>query len=407
MAIKHWVTAALIGFIFSPLISFAQEGTVMPEKPKGKIEVRRGEIRYAHDTSESWHGRMLERTVRRLEPTGIGKPEKINEYIAKYKSMAVFDPRVICFNVEGKAEDDKVILKGIVSFPEHHDGLISILTAMNLQNIQDNIEVAPSKKLGKLTFAIANAASVPFYSHVTGLQEQVTEAIFGENIFLLTVDSSSRYYYAQSAGGYIGWIDKTLVIPMDQDSFHKWQKGNRAIFFKEYITESVTIPIAASLPFKGQKIVLPTGKTIAIPKGYYRIYSGNTQFGKQLIATAKQYLGTPYVWGGVTKRGIDCSGFVQSVYRVYGINLPRDADEQAINGVLVGFRGYTADLLPGDLLYFAGHNGRITHTAIYIGKNQYIQATEPHVIISSWDPKASNYHEKTAEGFVFAKRVVR
>ncbi|MDI6782914.1 MAG: C40 family peptidase, partial [bacterium] len=151
----------------------------------------------------------------------------------------------------------------------------------------------------------------------------------------------------------------------------------------------------------------PDGKKISVPNYYYQTNLQSDNFKKNIIATAKQFLGTPYVWGGNTKAGIDCSGFVQIVFRANGINIARDADEQSINGMLVGFRGYTEDMLPGDTLYFAGHSGRITHTAIYLGNNEFIHATEPHVTISSLDPKAPNYAEKHAKGFVLARRIIR
>jgi gamma-D-glutamyl-L-lysine dipeptidyl-peptidase len=362
---------------------------------------------YAEDTTEMRGKRFRERMIHLLEPNGIGKPEKVNEYITKYKPMIVYDARVMCFEVESRVESGVLVLSGMVSISEYKEGLLSVLTAMNLQNIKDDIEVLPSKKLGKKTFALVNVPGLMFYSRATGIQEELTQSILGDGIYLLNEDSSGKYYYAQSASGYLGWVEKGQVIPMTQIAFHKWHQGTHVVFQKEFTLDDINIPIGAVLPITSKhQVVLPNGDKVSVPNYYYHTNSFNETFFNQLIVIAKQFLGTPYVWGGNTKAGIDCSGFVQMVYRANGINLARDADEQSVTGKLVGFRGYTEDMLPGDTLYFAGHNGRITHTALYLGNNEYIQATEPHVMISSLDPKAANYSEKHAQGFALARRII-
>jgi gamma-D-glutamyl-L-lysine dipeptidyl-peptidase len=410
MEIKPIIFAGLIGLICSTGL-LAQEGSLMKEqlqqKPTGKVEVRRGVVMYADDTTEMRGKRFRERVIRRLEPSGIGKPEKVNEYIAKYKPMIVYDSRVMCFDIESRIESGSLVVSGMVSLPEYKEGLLSVLTAMNLQHIKDNIEVLPSKKLGKKTFALVNVPGLMFYSRATGIQEELTESILGDGIYLLTEDNSGKYYYAQTPSGYLGWIEKDKVIPMTQIAFHKWHQGAHVVFQKEFALDEVKIPIGAVLPITSKhQVVLPNGDKVSVPTYYFQTPLINDTYIKQLITTAKQFLGTPYVWGGNTKAGIDCSGFVQMVYRANGINLARDADEQSITGKLVGFRGYTEDLLPGDTLYFAGHNGRITHTGLFLGNNEFIQATEPHVMISSLDPKATNYSEKHDKGFVLARRII-
>jgi cell wall-associated NlpC family hydrolase len=92
-----------------------------------------------------------------------------------------------------------------------------------------------------------------------------------------------------------------------------------------------------------------------------------------IIAEAKKHLGTPYVWGGTTTRGFDCSGFVRYVYRqAEGINLPRTSREQAKFGMLVS----KDDIQPGDILSFASRGGtRVNHSGIYIGDGKFIHAS--------------------------------
>jgi peptidoglycan DL-endopeptidase CwlO len=98
--------------------------------------------------------------------------------------------------------------------------------------------------------------------------------------------------------------------------------------------------------------------------------------GSDVVSDAEQYLGVPYVWGGTTPSGFDCSGFTQYVYNQLGVSIPRTADEQSTVGTPVAS---LADAQPGDLLFFPGSDGTATapgHVGIYIGNGQMIDAPE-------------------------------
>ncbi len=92
--------------------------------------------------------------------------------------------------------------------------------------------------------------------------------------------------------------------------------------------------------------------------------------GQQVVETAKKYLGVPYVYGGTSPNGFDCSGLVQYVYRQLGVNLYRVAADQAKNGVYVA----KSDLQPGDLVFFAKPGRAIHHVGIYVGDGKYLHA---------------------------------
>lgn len=114
-----------------------------------------------------------------------------------------------------------------------------------------------------------------------------------------------------------------------------------------------------------------------------------TATAQQIIATAKQYIGVPYVWGGSTPSGFDCSGFVQYVFRTHNISLPRTSKEQFTVGSWVS----KSNLQPGDLVFFNTSGSGVSHLGIYIGDNQFIHASSSHgVMISSlsntyWAPR--------------------
>lgn len=106
-----------------------------------------------------------------------------------------------------------------------------------------------------------------------------------------------------------------------------------------------------------------------------------------LVEYAKQFLGNPYVWGGTSlTKGADCSGFVLSVFKKYGFDLPHHSGSQAKQGTKIS----ASDLLPGDLVFYTNSKGTINHVAIYIGGGQVIHASSPKTGI-----KISKYNYRT------------
>jgi hypothetical protein len=102
---------------------------------------------------------------------------------------------------------------------------------------------------------------------------------------------------------------------------------------------------------------------------------------QRIVQFAFEYMGVPYVWGGNTRKGIDCSGFVKAVFARLGINLPRTAREQ----ILVGREVRWGELAPGDRLYFSTGGTYVDHTGIYIGGGRFIHASGAHgaVVVSA------------------------
>ncbi len=111
-----------------------------------------------------------------------------------------------------------------------------------------------------------------------------------------------------------------------------------------------------------------------------------------LAEYAKQFLGNPYVWGGTSlTKGADCSGFVQSIFKHYGISLSRTARAQSKDGTKISY----SDLLPGDLIFYANSKGTINHVTIYIGGGQVIHASSRKTGI-----KISKYNYRTPVKYV-------
>ncbi len=124
-----------------------------------------------------------------------------------------------------------------------------------------------------------------------------------------------------------------------------------------------------------------------------------TEKGQLVVATAKKYLGVPYVWAGTSPAGFDCSGLVQYVFREMGVSINRVAADQTAHGVPVTLQ----NLLPGDIVFF--HNTsrytRINHVGIYVGDGQFIHAPQTGDVVKI-SPLDSGYYART---FVTARRI--
>ena len=118
--------------------------------------------------------------------------------------------------------------------------------------------------------------------------------------------------------------------------------------------------------------------------------------GKQLLATASRFIGVPYLWGGITPYGFDCSGLVQAVYGFHGITLSRDSIDQREEGEEIS----RTDLMAGDLLFFPGH------VAMSCGGDEILHASAGRGMVTydSLDPRAANYREDIARDFLIARR---
>lgn len=225
-------------------------------------------------------------------------------------------------------------------------------------------------------FGICNLSIVPCRKEPSDRSEMVTQLLFGDHFEVQEVLGSwCRIRIAYD--GYECWIDKKQFQPIQQHTYDILNTSE--IFCANELVQVIThnntkqlfpIMIASSLPnFDNGECAIENQSYLY--DGAY--INGTLPFTKSgILDIAMMYLNAPYLWGGKTPFGIDCSGFTQMVYKLNGIRLKRDAYEQAEQGETLSF---VEEAEPGDLAFFDNDEGRIVHVGIVMENNKIIHAS--------------------------------
>jgi cell wall-associated NlpC family hydrolase len=353
--------------------------------------------------------RVVQRIARRIEPDLAGKPEKLPQYIDFFRSELGNDSRLFAFNVVANMGDDgRVELTGYTEFPETCASLKKYLKALGFK-VYDRMEPLPSTVLGKEIFGFVAVPHSICYDRSSGRQRPENDCLIGEPLYLLREENG--HLLVHSGEGYLGYIRSNGVLRVDAATFAKYLSGKRVRLKSDQTADDLTLPAGASLKVIGgdDKTVvaeLPTKRQVKLPAASCEIHRDSSADIEKIVAKGRRMIGTRYLWGGKTSSGIDCSGLVQSSYAAVGVHLPRDAYQQFYVGQLSATRWHTAGLRRGDTLYFLGGDGKIRHTALYLGDGHYLQAVMPVVRISSFNPDDPDYDEGRHKAFAFAKRPV-
>ena len=327
-------------------------------------EVRRGMAMTA--TPQERNRRAYERAAMAVEPSPSGDFDQLPRYLAAYADEFISDRRAVAFGVTARRAEgssgDAVVLDGPVEFEEHAAGLSDYLAALGFGNVEDRTTPLPTPAVGDEPFAVVRAGrtflyDVPAASAGDRRRETVSECLAGETLLLL--DRVGDEFLCHAADGYVGYVAAADVEPTDAAT-------------AEASLASGDVPAAV----------------------------------ETAIASMREKMGLPYVWGGRSGEGVDCSGLMQTGFGSAGVLLPRDADQQSLGGRLVATRARRGGMRRGDLMFFLSSRGTVNHVAIYLGDDRVLESGGPGVHEWSADPASPDYDERRVRAFAFAKRVV-
>ena len=321
--------------------------------------------------------------------------------------------------------DGSMVLKGATTENGAKDAFLKAL-ADNGISVLDSMVVLPDQKLGDKLYGITISSVINFRTSPSYSAEAATQTVMGTPLRVL--EKRGGWTRAVTPEGYIAWVTSGSVQEMTKDEYHSWISAKKVIvtthytLFRQSASESSAVVSDGVwgniVVCKGEKsgyyeVTLPNGKEAFIQKSHAADYNSwiesRNPSPANIIATAKQFLGFPYMWGGTSIKAMDCSGFVKTVYYLNGVITLRDASQQALRGDDVDISNNFDNLVMGDLLFFgskatAERGERITHVGIYIENGEFIHSATS-VRINSLLPDKENYYEGSTR-LVRARRII-
>jgi hypothetical protein len=243
------------------------------------------------------------------------------------------------------------------------------------------VALLPNATVDSGDVAVVTAALAPLLERPAVRAPRVNESVQGEPLTLL--ERKDDWLHVRAGDGYVAWIHSGYVRVGLTDWFEGWLRHStiRSLGCElEYQGERVRLPIGARLaPLRegGGGVQTADGRLARVVSGVVRSES-ELHAEARLMAIPQLALrwfgGAPYLWGGRTEWGVDCSGLVQAVYAARGLALPRDSDQQATAGEPVALSGSGAGYAVGDLLFFVERE-RISHVALWAGAGRIVHST--------------------------------
>jgi cell wall-associated NlpC family hydrolase len=351
----------------------------------------------------------------------------LDNQIAEVEEEYAPDGRVALFDVKAEKKGDSYILKGESNDLKAVEALKEKLKAENIK-FTDSIKVLPdtegleNKTHGVVKISVANLRDAPKHS-----AQLVTQATLGMPLKVYKKEGS--WYYIQTPEGYLAWVDYGGIQNMTEEEFLEWKSNDKLIFTEptgnSYIeanngSQTVSDLVAGNIlelvneQNSFYEVEYPNGKKAFVEKAYAQPYedwlTSLDQTEEDLVATSKKLMGLPYLWGGTSPKGVDCSGYTKTIFFLNGMVIPRDASQQIHTGEVVDTEKNFENLQKGDLLFFGrpatdSTSERVIHVGMWIGDNKFIHSMG-EVHISNFDTEAEDFDEYNYNRYLRTKRIL-
>ncbi len=323
-------------------------------------------------------------------------PPEVESILEKIRQAHAPDKRVALFDISADREAGQVVLNGETNLPEAMRALEDSLREAGFSP-DNRIRLLPDSGLEGRTYGVVNLSACNIRSEPRHSAELSTQATLGTP--LRVYKKSDGWYLVQTPDDYLGWLDPGGFVSMTEAAYREWQQAEKVVYLpdngfslagpasgQQRVSDLLAGNILAYLGSEGgfSKLQYPDGREAYVPDeevmNYELWLASRTPDTETIIETAFRFMGRPYLWGGTSGKGVDCSGFTKTVFYLNGLLLPRDASQQVHVGVPVETDTTLAGLQPGDLLFFGRKASeekaeKITHVAIYLGDGKIIHSS--------------------------------
>jgi len=336
------------------------------------------------------------------------------------------DKRVAIYKLEFNLKNDELTVSGETDQERAVKDLIEILSKKGFTVVNQTI-LLPDTSIGSYNFAVVNNSVANIRSNPKHSGELATQAILGMPLKVLKIKGD--FYLVQTPDAYISWVDHGGVTLLTSDQFESWNRSQKVIFtdafgfvYKEPhddLHKISDIVLGAQLTLIEDtpdyyKVGYPDKRQGYLKKSESQIYENWINqvqpSGTMLELYAKELLGVPYLWGGTSTKGMDCSGFTKTVYLMNGLVIPRDASQQIMAGKIVDTDLKFKNLQKGDLMFFGkkatdSTRQRVTHVGIWLdnGQGEFIHASG-RVKLGSIFPESVNYDQFNTNRYLGSRR---
>ena len=294
--------------------------------------------------------------------------------------------------------------------------------------IVDQIKTLPEPELEDKVYGLVEVSVCNIRYSPKHAGELASQALMGTPVRILEKENNG-WLLIQTPDQYISWVDRGAITMMSKEGIDRWKAIPKVIYtysygsaYSEPDQESVIVSDLVAgcmmelVAEKGDfyQVLFADQRKGFVPKKESNVYnewlSKTSASEESLIQTSKRLMGVPYLWGGTSFKGVDCSGFTKTVYFLNGIVLPRDASQQVMIGDTIDKTGNWNELKPGDLLFFGEKredgSERVIHVAMWLGNGEFIHASDK-VRVNSMIATASNYDDYNAKRYLRANRILK
>jgi gamma-D-glutamyl-L-lysine dipeptidyl-peptidase len=358
------------------------------------------------------------------------KPSPAERAIQSVKAKYAPDSHTAIFTVGLQHRGHELVLTGDVDRAEARIDAIQAVTDAGVK-ATDRINVLPAARLGDEVWGIsclsvANGRELPEHKAEMGTQVLMGEVM---RVWKRSTNAIFPWFLVQAPDGYVAWVEGGAFVHCTREQADAWNRAPLLIVtaFEDCILEQPQpdaqpvsdVVMCDRVKRTGEegdwyKVELPDGRAGYLPKKAAEDLNAWRQSrrptAENIERTARGFLGRPYLWGGNSTKGFDCSGFAQQVFFINGIDLIHHAASQAREGRAVPLDDGLSLLRKGDLLFFGrrarrGRPERVTHVAIYLGDKLFIQSSL-RVRISSLDPASPLHDDYRIDSLLAARRVL-